>query len=270
MIKTKIQWSWKFRLPISNARLPGVSALQRAPGCRAGCLPGLGTTGDGTDTQLASAKTSGHHRTVANPNSIVIPRLAFWLPRLAALGLRCTRDATQGLSLPGQFARALPQGSEERGIFVRLIAKSNSGSTQADSSRLMTCLFLAQKKYKNLRFTRSFKMLASDSIGWKSNFEKQSSFSTGTLAFQPAPVNAMNNNTLTLNLRLKSRTEEHKVRLLTWFQSYWRLQKHDVCNRFTYSLKPIKQWLHLKRFVTIMNIIIVVGHKRLGLVPVLK
>lgn len=40
--------------------------------------------------QLVSAKTSGLHRTVANPNSIVILRLPFWLPRLPALEWRST------------------------------------------------------------------------------------------------------------------------------------------------------------------------------------
>lgn len=218
------------------------------------------------EVALASAKTSGHHRSVANPNSVAIPRPAFWLPRLPALVLRWTGVPPRDCHSQGSLRRALPQGSEERGVFCQTHCWKSRGSTQADC--FLICLFLAQNKGKNLQFTRSFKMLALDSVGWKSNFKKQSSFSTGKLAFQPAPVNTMSNNTLTLNLQLKSGTQGPSAyvtpKLLTTI-----IQKHDVCNHFTYSLKPIKQWLHLKRFVNIMNIIIV-GHKRLGLVPVLK
>lgn len=263
-----IQWSKPRCGDPENSGSPSVMGAARPKGCAAGspaggqaACQGLAPPGDGTALQLAGAKTSGHRWTVANPNSISNSQAGFLASQAPCPGAAMYWDASQGLSRRGQFAWALPQGSEKRGIFVRLIAN------QADC--FAVCLFLAQKKYKNLQFTRSFKMLALDSSGWKSNFEKQSSFATGTRAFQPAPVNTMNNRPLTFNLQLKSKTEEHKVHLLTRSQNYWQLQKHDVCNHFTYSLKRIKQWLHLKRFVNIMNIIIV-GHKRLGLVPVLK
>ena len=253
-----IQWSRPRSSGPENSGFPfPVQAVWRscsAAGSNASCLPGPGTAGGGTAPQLAGAKTSGHCRTAANPNSIVTPRLP-------ALEQRCPGMLPRDCHSEGSLHERSPQCSEERGIFVRLIA------TRADY--FMICLFLAQKKYKNLQFTRCFKMLALDSVRWKSNFEKQRSFLTATLAFQPAPVNMMNNNTLTLDLQLKSRTEEHKVHLLTQSQNYWQQQNHDVCNHFTYSLKLIKQWLHLKRLINIMNIIIV-GRKRLGLVPVLK
>lgn len=138
-------------------------------------------------------------------------------------------DASQGPSLQGQFAWALPQGSEERGIFVRLIAK------QVDY--FITCLFLAHKKYKNLQFTESFKTLALDSMGEKSDFEKQSSFSTGTLTpvntmnnGTLTPVNTMNNETLTRNLQMKSRTQDSSASMipksLTTAKTWWLQPLH--------------------------------------------
>lgn len=65
--------------------------------------------------------------------------------------------------------------------------------------------FSGSKKVYQFTVHRKFKMLALVSAGWKSDFEKHDSLSSGKGSLQPTPVNAMNN-TLTLT---DSRNLEH-------------------------------------------------------------
>lgn len=111
------------------------------PSYRTGCLPGLGTAWDGTALQLVGAKTSGLHRTVANPNSIVILRLPFWLPRLPALERRCTGMPPRDCHSKGSLHECSPRAPRKEEFLSGLLL----------TSRLLHDLSLSgsTKKYKN-------------------------------------------------------------------------------------------------------------------------
>lgn len=113
-----------------------------------------------------------------------------------------SRDAPNAVILR-VVLQELPQGLEKRRVCVRFAVNSCGSGTQGGC--FMICRFLAQKKCTNLQFTGNFKMLALVSAGWKSDFEKHDSLSSGKGSLQPTPVNAMNN-TLTLT---DSRNLEH-------------------------------------------------------------
>lgn len=78
------------------------------------------------EVALASAKTSGHHRSVANPNSIAIPRPAFWLPRLPALVLRWTGMPPRDCHSQGSLHECSPRARRKGEFFVRLIAEKSA------------------------------------------------------------------------------------------------------------------------------------------------